>query len=142
MSHVARLVVGRVEIVDPAFQAGIHYGEILVGECHVDYHFGLVAAEEFAELFHAVGIHAVGGDYRQVGLPAFCGGFCYGLCQGVAFGLTARCDYDFGEHFRVLGAFVGYHAAHASGADNDNFCHSFNLFFNSPARSWRCRQQC
>ena len=48
MSHVARLVVGRVEIVDTALQTGVHYREVLIRQGEIDYHFGLMAAEKLA----------------------------------------------------------------------------------------------
>ena len=91
MSLLFRLVVGRVEIVDAALEAGLHDCEVLIRESDVDAYFGLVTAEEFAELLYTVGIDGVGDDFRYFG--AFFGeGVGDTLSQGVAFLFTARGD--------------------------------------------------
>ena len=73
---VARFVVGRVKVVDAAAQACFHDGEVLVGERHVDYHFGLVAFEKGYNLLHVVGVDGVAAD---VGCPC---GFGHGFAFG------------------------------------------------------------
>ena len=124
MSHVARLVVGRVEIVDTALQASVHDGEVLIGEGHIDHHLGVVAAEKGAHFLHFVGIDGVGADQRQLA-AGLGGGLLYSVGEGVAFASGARSYHYLAEYFRILGAFVGYNAAHTSGADDDYFCHFF-----------------
>ena len=70
---VARLVVGRVEVVAAAFEAGVHDREILVRKRHVDHDVGFERAEQFAQLRHAVGVdlgglHAVAADGGRNGV--------------------------------------------------------------------------
>ncbi len=118
MSFVFGLVVGRVEIVDAADEACVHDSEVLIGQGHVDYEIGFVAAEEFDEPVNAVGVDGVG---RDVGLSDSFG-------HGVAFAACARCDYDFVENFGVLSALVGDDGADAAATDDDNFIHVFYVF--------------
>ena len=118
MSLVARFVVGGIEIVDAALEAGVHDGEVLIGESNVYHHVGAMTAEELAQFGYRVGVDAVGGN---VGLSD-------GLGQRVALGLIARGNHDFGEYLGVLRAFVRHHGADTSGTDNDNFCHLFICF--------------
>ena len=113
MGLVLGLVVGGVEIVDAASEARLHDGEVLIGEGHVDADVGAVGLEEAAELFHGVGVHAVGGDVGGTGA----------LGQTVAFLLCARGDYNLGEDFRMLGALEGHYRSDASGADDYYFSH-------------------
>ena len=113
VGHVAGLVVGGVEVVDATFEACVHDGEVLIGECDVDYQVGVVAAEESHHFFHVVGVDAVGGDVGRAD----------GSSQGVAFGLIARGQHDFGEHLGVLSTFVGHDGAYTAYADNDDFSH-------------------
>lgn len=80
MSFVFRLIVGRVEIIDPAFQTCVHDREVLIGEGYVDDKHGLVAVEQFHKLRNAVSIHTVGVD-----LGSLWHGFAYGIGYGVAF---------------------------------------------------------
>ena len=50
MSLVLRLVVGGVEVVDAACQAGIHYGKVLIWQCEVYAQLRLETVEESLEL--------------------------------------------------------------------------------------------
>ena len=59
MSLVTRLIVCRVKIVYPTFKTGIHYGQVLVREGHIDDKVRLMAAEKLNELLHTVGIDSV-----------------------------------------------------------------------------------
>ena len=68
MSHVFGFVVCSVEIIDSAYQAGIHDGEILIGERYVDHERRFVTVEELDKLGNAVGIYHVG---REVGFADF-----------------------------------------------------------------------
>ena len=49
MSLVLRLVVGGVEVVDAACQAGIHYGKVLIWQCEVYAQLWLETVEESLE---------------------------------------------------------------------------------------------
>ena len=77
-----------------------------------------MAFEKFDELFHGIGVDRVGGNPFLI--AETCG-------QSVAFRFGARSEDDFGEHIVILGAFVGYYRAHATGADDYDFCHFYFL---------------
>lgn len=62
LGFIAGFVVGGIEVVDAGFEAGIHDGQVLVRQGHVDDHGGLVAADEGHQLGHVVGIHRSSGD--------------------------------------------------------------------------------
>ena len=111
MGFVAWLIVGGVEIVDAAFEAGVHDGEILIWQGNVNYHIGAVTLEQFNELWNTVSIDAVGGDV----------GTAYGTGQGITLGFVTRGYDNFAENLRVLGAFMRYYGADTAGADNDYF---------------------
>ncbi len=36
VSHIFRLIIGGVEVVDSTLQTGIHDGKVLIGQCHID----------------------------------------------------------------------------------------------------------
>ncbi len=122
MGHVARLIVGRVEIADAAFQAGIHDSEVLIGQRQVHHQVGIVTAQQGAEFLHRVGVDTVGLNHRGLasmlfGLPED------GLLYGVAFLAASRGEDYPGEHIGILGALVGGHCADTSDANDNNFCH-------------------
>ena len=79
VSLVAWLVVGGVEVVHAALQAGLHDGEVLIGQGEVDDQVWFVTVEQGHEFVDAVGIDLVGGDI----------GFANGLGHGIAFALGA-----------------------------------------------------
>ncbi len=62
MSLIFRLIVGRVEIVDATLQAGLHDGEVLIRESHVDTNVGMMTVEEGHYFLYVVGIHLIGSD--------------------------------------------------------------------------------
>ena len=107
MRFVLWLVVGRIEVIDAAFQAGVHDREILIGKGHVDDDIGTEGAEEFAQFGNAVGIdlsglYAAAADRRRNGVA-------------LGFGTT-------GQHHvcknGISGDFLGYDRSDASGTDN------------------------
>jgi len=59
---VLRLVVGGVHVVDAAGEAGVHDGQVLIGQGDVHHEVGLIALDEGDDLVHMVGIHLCGGD--------------------------------------------------------------------------------
>ncbi len=59
MCHIFWLIVGCVEVVHSAYEACIHNGEVLIGECHIDDELRLVTVEELYELGNAVGVHDI-----------------------------------------------------------------------------------
>ena len=113
MRHVLGLVVGGVQIIYSALQAGLHDVEVLIRKGHVDNHVGFVAVEQCHNFLNAVSVDAVG---RNVG-------FAYFLCQGLALGECAGSEDYLAENFGMLGAFTGNYCAYASDTDDNDFCH-------------------
>ena len=66
VSLVFRLIVGCVQIVAAACQAGLHDSEVLIGQGQVHHQFGLVVVEERFELLHVVGVNLCGLDIHVV----------------------------------------------------------------------------
>ena len=111
MSLILRLVIGRVKVVYATLQTCFHDREILIGKSHVDHQIGVVAAEQFDELFNAVGIHAVGSDAASANLA----------CDGLAFAARTGSEHDFSENIGILSTFVGHHGTNTAGSNDDNF---------------------
>ena len=109
---VARLVVGRVEVVAAAFEAGVHDREVLIRQGHVHDDIGFEGAEKLAQLRNIVGIdlgglHAVAAD---------------GCGDGVAFGLGPARKH----HIRKDGIgrdLLRHDRTDASGSDNKRSTH-------------------
>ena len=107
MGLVLGFVVGRVEVIAAAFEAGVHDGQILVRKRHVDDDVGFEGAEQLAELRHIVGVdlgglHAVAADGRR---------------NGIAFGFGSAGQH----HVRKDGIgcdFLGDDRPDTSGTDN------------------------
>ncbi len=107
MGLVLGFVVGRVEVIAAAFEAGVHDGQILVRKRHVDHDVGFERAEKFAELRHIVGIdlgglHAVAAD---------------GGRYGIAFGFGAAGQHHIRKH-GIGSDFLGDDRPDTSGTDN------------------------
>ena len=100
MGGIRRLVVGGVEIVDPALEAGVHDRQVLVGQGDVDHQLRLDAIDQGHQLRHAVGVD-LGGFHRVVVQLLYLGG------DGVALGPGAAGDNDLSKDFGMLGAFLG-----------------------------------
>ncbi len=109
---VGVLVVGGVQVGHAGAQAGLHDGQVLVGQGHVDQHVGLERLDQRDQRLDVVGIH-LGGLDRTVQLRR----------DGAALVLVAAGQADLGEDFGMLGALVGNDAADAAGADNQDFAH-------------------
>ena len=62
VSLIARLIVGSVEIIDSALKAGVHYGQVLIGQSQIDDKVGFVLLEQSHKLLHVVGVNLVGSD--------------------------------------------------------------------------------
>ncbi len=105
---VLGFVVGGVEIVHPACQARLHYGEVLIGQGEVHAQLRLVVVEESLQLLHVVGVHLRRLD---VGVADI-------LLDLVAFRVCAARYHDVGEDISVLGDFHGCHGCHAARSDN------------------------
>ena len=108
---VLGLVVGGVHIVDAARQAGVHDGQVLIGQGDIHHQVRLVALDEGDHLVHLVGIHLGGGDLGG-GLAGKVGG------QLVALGLGAAGDAQLREYIADLAALADGHGGHAAAADD------------------------
>ena len=113
---VVRLVVGGVHVVDVAGKAGIHNGQVLIGQGDVHDQVRLVGLDEGDDLFGLVGVHLGGGDLGG-GLGGQLGGQLVTLCLGAAG------DADLGEHLGHLTVLVDGNGGHAAAADDQNFAH-------------------
>ena len=128
---VLRLVVGGIHVVDAAGKAGVHDGQVLIGQGDVHYEVGLIRLDEGNDLFHLVGVHLCGGDLG--------GGLGSQLCsQLVALGLGTAGDADLGEHLGHLTALVDGNGGHAAAADDQNFAHCDISFTGLDPLSHRC----
>jgi hypothetical protein len=108
------LVVGGVEIVDAGFQAGVHDGQVLVGQSHVDHQLRLLPFDQRHQFRHVVGIdlrglHREMLDFRR---------------DRVTLGLGARGQGDGGENLFGLGALVDDNPANPAGAYNQYLAHA------------------
>ena len=108
MGFILGLVVGGVEVVAAAGQAGLHDGEVLVRQCEIDHQFGLVVVQKGFQLFHVIGIHLCGLDVHVIS------GFVDGVHQFVALGLPAAGDHEVGEYIGVLRDLERGYGGHAS----------------------------
>ncbi len=107
-----RLVIGRIEVIAPALEAGIHDGEVLVRQGDVDDDVGLERPEQFAQLGDAVGVDLRGLDPS----PADGGG------HGVAFGFGAAGEHHVGED-GIGGDLLRDDRPDTPRADNQGFTH-------------------
>ena len=108
---VLGLVVGGVHVVDAALQAGVHDGQVLVGQGNVHHQVGLVVLDEGHHFLHLVGVHLGGGDLG--------GGLSFQLSgQLVTLGLGAAGDAQLGKHVADLAALADGHVGHAAAADH------------------------
>ena len=69
--------------MNPCFEAGIHDGQVLIRERHIDNQFGLELTDEFHRFSHIVGVHA-GGFYFLAAI-----GSVNGISDGIALGFGA-----------------------------------------------------
>ena len=57
MSLVFRLIIGCVQIVYSGFKAGLHDGEILIGEGNIDYHFRFEVIEQSYQFIYVICVY-------------------------------------------------------------------------------------
>ena len=58
LSLVFRLVVRRIQIIHPTFQASIHNRQVLIGQSHIHNNIGLKRTHQGAQFGNIVGIHS------------------------------------------------------------------------------------
>ena len=114
---VAGLVVGSVHIVGLRGETGVHQGQILIRQRHIDQQIRLVAFQKTDGLLHIVGIDLSRLDTVAANLRG----------DGVAFCLRTRGQHDFGENFRYGSAFVSHDGTYAARSNDENSCHFFIL---------------
>ena len=113
---VLGLIVGGVHVVDAAGKAGVHDGQVLIGQGDVHHEVGLVSLDEGNHFLGLVGVHLRGGDFSSSLRGQLCG-------QLVALGLGTAGDADLGKHLGHLTALVDGNGGHAAAADDQNFAH-------------------
>ena len=116
LRHILGLVVRGVHVIAAGGQAGIHQGEILIGQGHVDQQFRAGLADQGGGFLGIVGIHLGGGDG-----PA--GPLFHGGGDGLAFRDGAGCEGDLPENLGDHGALVGDDIADSAGTDDKNWIH-------------------
>ena len=107
MRLVLGLVIGRVEVVAAAFEAGVHDRQVLIRQGHVDHDVGTERAEEFAQFGHIVGIDLRGLDTAAADSRR----------NGVALGFGTAGQHHVRKN-GIGGDFLGYDRSDASGTDN------------------------
>ena len=107
---VLGLVVGGVEVIDPAAEAGIHDGEVLVREGDIDHQLGLYALHKHAELLHIVGIDLSGLDEVLAA-----GDLSH---EGIDGALRPTGDGDVGKDVPIHGYLLSHDGTDATGTDN------------------------
>ena len=117
---VLGFVVGRVEVVAPRLQAGLHDGEVLIRQCQVHHDVGLVAAQQLDELFDAVGIHL-----RRLDLGAVFLVKDFSQCDALL--LRAAGNHDFRERVGVLTHLVSCYGGYTASSDDKYSSHCFAL---------------
>ena len=105
---VERLIVGRVEVADAVFEAGVHDVEILIRQGEVDHQFGAEVLEEAHQFVLVVGVH-LSRAYAYV---------LNVLRDAIAFALRAAGQHDVGKHIGIHSHFLHGNGAHAPGADD------------------------
>ena len=103
-------IVCSVHVICTAGKAGIHDGQILVGESDIEDGVGLVLVHECGERLEAVCIDRSGGDDRL-------GGWAELVSERIALGDSAGCDADLGE-YRILRTLVDGNSRNTAAADN------------------------
>jgi hypothetical protein len=112
LGDVTRFVVGGVDVMHTSREAGVHDGEVLIGQGDVDDDLGFEVLQEGGQLGNIVGVHSGGLDRAG----EFGG-------DGVALGLGAGGQHDLAENVRELSTFVGDDTADAAGSDDEGFGH-------------------
>ena len=119
---VERLIVCGVNIVSLCSKAGVHYREILIGECEIEHNIGLVALNECDKLVNVVGIYLRCLDNRLGGGLEF-------LLERVTLGFGAARYHDPLKNFAVLAALVDSNGSNSAATDDHTFFHIPNLLF-------------
>ena len=110
MRLILGLIVGRVEVVTAASEAGFHDCQVLIRQCKIDDKFGFVGIEERFELVHVVCIHLGCLDIHAVSLGMD------GLNESVALGFAPTCNHQFREDIGVLCHLKGCNGGHTTGS--------------------------
>ncbi len=101
-------IVCRVEVVNTCLQTGVHYWQVLVGQCYIDNQFRTEAVDEVYDLCCIVGIYLCG----------FYAPPSHFLSNFFAFRESPAGKENFRKHIRVGGTFCSYYTADSPGSDN------------------------
>ena len=127
MRLVLRLVIGGVELVATCLEASFHDGEVLIRQGEVHHDVGLIAAQEFDELLHAVGI-----DLRRLDLRAIL--LVKNFSQHDTFLLCAAGNHYFRECVRILTHLVSCNGGYAASSYNQYSSHCLCRFVISACK--------
>ena len=109
--RIFRLVVCRVDIIHTGSQAGIHNGQILIGQGYIEHGIRLVFFNQLGQGLHIIGINLRRGDFRlRLPLQFF--------FQGIALGNRAAGNHEFIENLIILTYFMDSYAGYTAAADN------------------------
>ena len=124
LGRVQGLVIGRIQIVHAAFQAGVHNVQILIRQGEIADQIRLDLPDQPAEFRHVVRVHLGGVDVHA----------CAGLDAARHVRATGQRAAGQGDPLENagflgrLGALVSHHAAHAARADDQDLRHICSFF--------------
>ena len=123
MCLVARLIVGCVQIVHAASQAGIHYRQVLIRQRKIDAQLRTEVAEQSLQLLYVISIHLCRRDIHVLayafGIQAF--------YDFVTLLLTTACYHEVAEHVFVLCYLVSTYGGYTTCSYHYYSCH-FTLY--------------
>ncbi|MNQ89975.1 hypothetical protein D3C85_1053000 [compost metagenome] len=126
LGFVARLIVGRVEVVDAGGQAGVHDGQVLIGQGQVDHEGRLDRLDQGRGRGDVVGV-----DLGRV--DGHAKARLHGFGDGVALGLRAARQGDMREDVRIHRHLVDRDGADAACTDNQHPAHVWLLLKSETA---------
>ena len=108
--NVFRLIVSGIDVINLAFQAGIHNSQVLIRQSNIQHCIRLVSLNQLHKLFLAVSVNLCCSNHsRGRGLQLF--------FNCVTFGLRTAGNTQLGENITVLTAFCDSYAGNTAAAD-------------------------
>ena len=109
--RILRLIVGRIHIIDTAGQAGVHDGQILIGQGDIHDQIRLIIIDQVNHLLHLVRIHLRRGNLCGSLLPEL-------LRQRIALFLCPAGDTELRKHLAHLAALGDRHRSHTAASNH------------------------
>ena len=109
--RILRLIIGRIHIIHPAGQAGVHDGEILIGQGDIHDQIRLIVIDQVNHLLHLVRIHVGRGNLRGSLLSEL-------LRQRIALFLRPAGDTELCKHLAHLAALGDCHRSHTAASNH------------------------